>query len=315
MNSSYGKKGKTGPAQIQNESQMASNGGGQAYPSVRTEPVPQSANGSNFSAEESEGLLRIVEQSSRIKRHFELYELLQGEVQRFIPHQIFVSAWGDFSRSDLNLDVVSAGPGIRTAKIVGCDLRMSQMNSCGVDRVIKELFRRWLTAGRRPLLDGAANKQVSHSDCICPLFNALHEMWSVLVHGVHDQRTGSYNLYVALNRGSMLKGRSVERFCSLADLIIAQIDVALQKVPVLRCAGVAAPQITISAPHSNGLSVREQDIMKWLYEGRTNSEIASHLGISHFTVKNHMRRIFTKLRASNRTEALVKYQQQQVRPS
>ena len=39
--------------------------------------------------------------------------------------------------------------------------------------------------------------------------------------------------------------------------------------------------------------------------GGSNKQIAKHLGISQKTVRNHLSRIFTKLGASNRTEAVM----------
>jgi len=50
--------------------------------------------------EERERFLHIVQSSSRITRHYELFLLLQGAVQHFIPHEILISAWGDFRTGD-----------------------------------------------------------------------------------------------------------------------------------------------------------------------------------------------------------------------
>jgi DNA-binding CsgD family transcriptional regulator len=41
--------------------------------------------------------------------------------------------------------------------------------------------------------------------------------------------------------------------------------------------------------------------------GRTNLEIAAALGISPFTVKNHVQRIFRKVGVTNRTQAAARY--------
>ena len=64
------------------------------------------------------------------------------------------------------------------------------------------------------------------------------------------------------------------------------------------------------------LSAREEEIIVRVAEGKTNIDISRILGISPFTVKNHVQRIIKKLGASNRTEAAVRYFQgnlQQVR--
>jgi DNA-binding NarL/FixJ family response regulator len=71
-------------------------------------------------------------------------------------------------------------------------------------------------------------------------------------------------------------------------------------------------------PRSTGLSVagdadhlmvaftaREADVLAALQRGRSNKWIAHHLNLSENTVKVHIRHIMRKLRATNRTEAVV----------
>jgi DNA-binding CsgD family transcriptional regulator len=52
------------------------------------------------------------------------------------------------------------------------------------------------------------------------------------------------------------------------------------------------------------LTPRQTEVLHWLCHGKTNDEIASILGISVFTVKNHVQRILLKLDASNRAQAV-----------
>jgi DNA-binding CsgD family transcriptional regulator len=54
------------------------------------------------------------------------------------------------------------------------------------------------------------------------------------------------------------------------------------------------------------LSEREAEILAWVALGKTNPEIGSILGISAFTVKNHVQRILKKLDVTNRTQAVGK---------
>jgi DNA-binding NarL/FixJ family response regulator len=54
------------------------------------------------------------------------------------------------------------------------------------------------------------------------------------------------------------------------------------------------------------LSNREQDVVRWLAEGRTNRQIARELKLSENTVKNYLFRIFNKLGMSSRVE-VVRY--------
>lgn len=52
------------------------------------------------------------------------------------------------------------------------------------------------------------------------------------------------------------------------------------------------------------LSAREREVLVLLAEGRTNREIAGALSVTLATVKSHLVRIYAKLEASNRNEAL-----------
>jgi DNA-binding NarL/FixJ family response regulator len=53
------------------------------------------------------------------------------------------------------------------------------------------------------------------------------------------------------------------------------------------------------------LSPREMQILQYVTRGMSNKEIASSLGISHQTVKNHMTAILHKLDVEDRTQAAV----------
>ena len=53
------------------------------------------------------------------------------------------------------------------------------------------------------------------------------------------------------------------------------------------------------------LSIREMEVLTQVTRGLSNKEIASNLGISHQTVKNHVTAILRKLGVSDRTQAAL----------
>jgi DNA-binding NarL/FixJ family response regulator len=65
---------------------------------------------------------------------------------------------------------------------------------------------------------------------------------------------------------------------------------------------VALPALESRAP--DVLSSREREVLVLLAEGRSNREIASALSVTLATVKSHLVRIYAKLEAGNRNEAL-----------
>jgi DNA-binding CsgD family transcriptional regulator len=52
-----------------------------------------------------------------------------------------------------------------------------------------------------------------------------------------------------------------------------------------------------------GLTRRESEVLAWIARGKTNAEIAAVLGMSPYTVINHLRSIFDKLGVQTRTAA------------
>lgn len=56
------------------------------------------------------------------------------------------------------------------------------------------------------------------------------------------------------------------------------------------------------------LTAREQSIIKFIADGQSNKQIARTLGVTPETIKTHMKRIFVKLSAESRAQAVVRAQ-------
>ena len=76
-----------------------------------------------------------------------------------------------------------------------------------------------------------------------------------------------------------------------------------------RLSEVAAPALeTPSLPTGDmePLTRREHEVLRLMPTGRNNREMAQKLGISEGTTRNYVSRIYRKLEASNRAEAVAK---------
>jgi two-component system NarL family response regulator len=72
-----------------------------------------------------------------------------------------------------------------------------------------------------------------------------------------------------------------------------------------RCVPPAIEQRLIERARSQPLSAREIEVLDHMRRGHSNRDIASALGISEHTAKNHSRAILRKLRVSDRAEAVA----------
>lgn len=238
--------------------------------------------------EESASFLRVAADSLAIKRHYEIFLWLNGELQGFLPHEILVAAWGDFANWNVKFDVTSALPGVRTA----------QLAHCRIDELVRDAHTQWLDGGRAPLALNYEDSAIPLLNCSCDLHRAMRRMRFCVVHGVRDRRGGDETLYIALNRenpGSELG--------ALTQLLFSHIDIAFRRVTALP---LDDGREAMAGTELQNLSAREHEILHLLCRGRTNVDIARELDISPYTVKNHLQRIFRKIGVSNRTQAAAK---------
>ena len=70
------------------------------------------------------------------------------------------------------------------------------------------------------------------------------------------------------------------------------------------CIPQTVMQKLVTGISSEALTDREAEVLQLLADGKSNKEIGTKLFISEFTVKGHLRNIFTKLNVLSRTEAI-----------
>ena len=71
------------------------------------------------------------------------------------------------------------------------------------------------------------------------------------------------------------------------------------------CAGLAQAMVRRTSGASSRLSEREHDVLVLLADGLSAAEIGPRLHLSESTIKSHVARIYQKLGAANRAQALV----------
>ena len=119
----------------------------------------------------------------------------------------------------------------------------------------------------------------------------------LLLHGVHDADGRALTFFTFACRPGSIGPRQVY----LAQLLAPSLHAAWVRTQLQRTASAVE-----KASGQSVLTVREQDILKWIYLGKSNFEIGAILKISPLTVKNHVQKILRKLYVVNRTQAIGK---------
>lgn len=195
---------------------------------------------------------------------------------------------------------------IRTgfATIIDAQPDLEVVGECGDGRSAVELARRLrpdlvIMDVRMPIMDGiAATEQLAGAGVAEPI--------KVLVVTTFNLDQYVYRALRAGASGFLLK-----------DAPAAQLLTGIRTV----AAGTAllAPEVTRALvgrfasrirPDEDGsrdlpLTPREVDVLRLIADGRSNSEIAATLVISHETVKTYVSRILTKLDLRDRVQAVV----------
>ena len=119
----------------------------------------------------------------------------------------------------------------------------------------------------------------------------------LLSHGVHDADGRTMSLFTFACRPGTIGPRQIY----LAQLLAPALHAAWVRTQVTRTPGSSE-----KVQGASVLTVRELDIIKWIYLGKSNFEIGAILKISPLTVKNHVQKILRKLNVVNRTQAIGK---------
>lgn len=125
---------------------------------------------------------------------------------------------------------------------------------------------------------------------------ALHPQASVLMLTVAEDADGVARAIAAGARGYVVKNASREELA--ATVVQAVTDAAWRRQSAPGGGDVSrAPQPT--------LTEREQQVLTGMSRGRSNAEIGRELYLSEDTVKTHARRLFRKLGAADRAQAVA----------
>lgn len=240
---------------------------------------------------ELEALGLILEYSLRIRSTHQFYCWTQGLLQNLIRHELLICALRKDDAAAFHVDSFSTNA-TQPALINGL---FGQDTS-----LVPRLIDAWEENGFQPIC-----RDVGKTATDSGLAQELNRIGAgeILAHGTHDCHGKPLSFFIFAGRPGNTGNRS-SRQALFARLLIPSLHAAWVHTQLARPAALAGPR-----PHQGEhvlLTPREQDILGWIYRGKSNIEIGIILGISPFTVKNHVQKILRRLNVLNRAQAVGK---------
>jgi DNA-binding NarL/FixJ family response regulator len=199
-------------------------------------------------------------------------------------HPIFRQGFAALLASMEEMAVVgTAGDGRQALELV------DTLGSDEIDVVVMDV--------QMPVLDGVeATRRLAES----------HPDLRVIVLTMSEQDTTVLDAIQAGARGYLLKGAEPDEI-RRAIATVASGGLVFGGDLAERVAGIFATASAASASQPfPQLSAREQEVLDLIAAGLSNQQIAARLFLSPKTVRNHVSAVITKLRATDRSEAIIR---------
>lgn len=237
---------------------------------------------------EREALLLNIDVSLRVHTRPQLFSWVQGALHSLVPHEVLLCGLQEGRQAPMRVDSFSTAPVDmeklketfqQDVSLVPALVKLWEENRC---RAITS------ETERGPFASGALARGLAAAGAP-----------SVLAHGTHDASGDLVSFFVFAARPGTLSGKQAY----IADLVVPYLHAAWVRSQVTW----PLDRASATKPAKAGLlTPREQQILQWIYHGKSNIEIGMILEISPLTVKNHVQKTLRKLNVLNRTQAVGK---------
>jgi transcriptional regulator EpsA len=248
----------------------------------------QSVNPALMEASHLESLVLNLDASLRVHARTHFFNWTQGLLQSLIPHSVLICALRSGEPMSFRVDCFSTL--VPDADIFGGLLLRDASGT-------PTLIRKWKEGEHLPVVcnvkevgalsDGEFARELSRIGAtrlvVHGMLDADGEVSGFFIFGCSEAATGPSQSY-------------------LLQLV----------VPFLHAAWIRSQTHESNGPSRSApvkvrvLTGREREVLRWIYMGKSNSEIGAILEISPLTVKNHVQNILRKLNVVNRAQAVGK---------
>jgi transcriptional regulator EpsA len=237
---------------------------------------------------EREALLLNLDLSLRVTARPQLFSWVQGTLQSLIPHEVLVCGLQEGRQAAMRVDSFSTAP-------TDC-ARLGELFQHDVS-LVPPLIKLWEENRCQAIIAETDRAGANGTGSLARELARLG-VSQVLAHGTHDSTGQMTSFFVFACR----PGTATAKQAYLADLVVPYLHAAWVRSQVtwpLERAGMKPVKTGLLTP-------REQQILQWIYHGKSNIEIGMILDISPLTVKNHVQKTLRKLNVLNRTQAVGK---------
>lgn len=220
--------------------------------------------------------------SREVSQRHHFFNWVHGPVQALIPHEILLCGVADQSGRLLH-QCFSASRYFRDEHFK-CVCHAS-------DGLLAQVLSEWR--------DGCRPRLIAAQDSAAPGWYAKLDDLELKNMAFHSSAgvDGEVRGYASFSR----VGRPFDAKLDLyLEILLPQLLATLMRV---MAAGETKSAINARRPRI--ITMREAEMLAWVREGKTNAEIAQILGLSAFTVKNHIRHCMQKLDVGTRGQAVA----------
>ncbi len=250
-----------------------------------------------LSAQHAQALVRVIERAAEVRRRYQFFVWSQSYLSTLVPHKLAVCGAYVRSRKDLVFEAFNSIPvpaPLLAAVTDSGSAMMQQIIGAWIDRRGKSLVLDVHSLGG--MAAGSERDQLLDSG-----------YGELLVHGVsRPQRPSELESLFILGAPN---GRCTPQMQMYIELVLPHVHTSWLRVQATE-RELAGTNGSSAAPRVDNVRMlitdRENQILFWVREGKSNQEIGDQLGISVLTVKNHVQKILRKLGAANRAQAVAK---------
>jgi len=242
-----------------------------------------------LSEQEREYLSEIVESSMRVVNRHQFFNWSQGTLQRLIPHEILICGVDDGARRGFEHYHFESTRYFREEHFAAA----CQVDS-GLLRQLQQISKR---TGNHIVVSPSFSTPDDEQDAALLAFVQQNEMKN-LVAALCVGPRGKVQAFYSFSRVEPLTAQTA----FFAELIAPCLHVTFLRV-------LMSQEQTGSASGSRSgrlVTRRQEEILTLIRDGKTNSEIASILDVSPWTIKSHIQMIFQRLNTNNRTQAITR---------